>query len=72
MSEDEAPRGPVCVHLKTKKMYYRDGLSETDLESDSHPYYWCMLTMGQIGPDDGLAAARYCRPGRKCYEREEE
>lgn len=68
MSEAGAQRGPICVHLRTKKMYYRDGLADADLETDAHPYYWCDLTLGQIGPDDDLAAARHCRPGRRCYE----
>jgi hypothetical protein len=68
---DEARQGPVCVHLRTKKMYYREGTEDADPGSDTHPYFWCMLTMGLIGPDDGLAAARHCRPGRECYEDKE-
>lgn len=76
MMGDDTPRAehhaPVCVHLRTKKMYYRDGTAEADPGSDAHPYVWCMRTMGLIGPDDGLAAARHCRPGRECYEATEE
>lgn len=58
----------VCVHLRTKKMYYQDGTDPVDLSADTHPYFWCMQTMDQIGPDDGLVAQRYCRPGRACFE----
>jgi hypothetical protein len=71
MSLDELPQGPVCVNLRTKKMYYRDGLRETDPSTDPHPYCWCMVTMGQFGPDDGLVAVQNCRPGRDCFEERE-
>jgi hypothetical protein len=58
----------VCVHLRTKKMYYQDGTDAVDLTTDTHPYYWCLQTMNQIGPDDGLVALRHCQPGRACFE----
>jgi hypothetical protein len=67
---DETAAQPiaVCIHLRTKKMYYQEGCESTDPAMDTHPYYWCMQTMNQIGPDDGLVAMRHCQPGRDCFE----
>jgi hypothetical protein len=61
-------QAPVCIHLRTKKMYYQEGYDGVDLATDSHPYYWCVQTMDQTGPDDGMVAARHCRLGRTCFE----
>ena len=30
--------------------------------------YWCIRTMGPIGPDDGFVCPGDCGPQRVCYE----
>jgi hypothetical protein len=30
--------------------------------------YWCLKTMGPVGPDDGPAALDDCRKGRACFK----
>ncbi|HSN92682.1 MAG TPA: hypothetical protein VLS93_15735 [Anaeromyxobacteraceae bacterium] len=59
---------PVCRWLRARSAYGRsaDGIDwrtgESTLES-----YSCLLTQEPSGPDDGLAHARTCRPGRTCF-----
>jgi hypothetical protein len=67
MAEENPIATPVCIHLRTKKMYYQEGDTTADPGMDSHPYFWCMVTMGQIGPDDDRVTAQFCRPGRSCF-----
>jgi hypothetical protein len=30
--------------------------------------YWCLKTMGPVGPDDGPAELDDCRAGRPCFQ----
>jgi hypothetical protein len=64
-------RHPICMHLRTKKMYYAANAVEAEEElimSSAHQTFWCMHTMTDTGPDDGYVEHQRCRPGRRCYE----
>jgi hypothetical protein len=65
-----APTGPPCLHLRSKGMYVYTDMPADDLhEDDGATAYWCLKTMKEFGPDDGLVGRRDCRdPGRSCYE----
>ena len=65
-----APAGPACRHLRCKGMYVYSDMPEDDLhEEDGNTAYWCLKTMKEFGPDDGLVGGHDCRdPGRSCYE----
>ncbi len=59
-----------CRYLRAKNAY-------GSLEGGDSPFipvdagtttYWCLLTMGPAGPDDGLAHISTCRnPERTCF-----
>ena len=36
------------------------------LRDEATTVYWCLLTMGSAGPDDGLVHAERCGEGRAC------
>lgn len=60
----------VCRHLKTKMMYVA-GREEATLDRPSGTAgYWCLHTMAQMGPDDGLVVPDRCLRGRGCWEEE--
>jgi hypothetical protein len=73
MSDDsyvDVGRDPAerCRHLRTKMMFLAD---DWDAHATAHPSttaaYWCLKTMGPVGPDDGPATLDECRVGRDCY-----
>jgi hypothetical protein len=58
-----------CRHLRTKMMSvvmdYDEHASEYPSTSAA---YWCLKTMGPVGPDDGPAELDDCRAGRACFQ----
>jgi hypothetical protein len=59
----------MCVHLRTKKMYYEvydDGTGTVGTGDNAN--YWCSKTMAVIGPDDGFVDKRECSRGRGCFQ----
>ena len=60
-----------CRHLRTKMMFVTTEWGERAAEYPSTTAaYWCLKTMGAVGPDDGPADLDDCRRGRACYEDE--
>jgi hypothetical protein len=58
-----------CAQLRTKMQYVAgpgDG-SEWQRVSATAAY-WCLCTMAQIGPDDGLVTPQHCSPRRRCFQ----
>ncbi len=62
---------PVCRALKTK-MHYVAGFEEEHLRPSATAQFWCLDTMGPVGPDEHQALPERCGPGRPCYQRDEE
>jgi hypothetical protein len=62
--------GERCRHLRTKMMSVVTEWEEhaTEFPSTSAAY-WCLRTMGPVGPDDGPAELDDCRAGRACYQK---
>jgi hypothetical protein len=59
---------PYCQHLRTKRYYISDAPPATYLaEETATTGYWCLRTMGTIGPDDGFASPGRCTVARPCY-----
>jgi hypothetical protein len=59
----------LCLHLRTKKMYYEvydDGTGTAGTGDNAN--YWCGKTMGVVGPDDGFVGKQECARGRDCYQ----
>ncbi|MGE5346457.1 MAG: hypothetical protein ACM3JH_10915 [Acidithiobacillales bacterium] len=58
-----------CRHLRTKMMHVT---SEWETRAVSLPSssasYWCLKTMGPVGPDDGPCDLDTCRSPRGCFE----
>jgi hypothetical protein len=78
-----AARPKVCCLLRTKTAfgsYMMD--SDDDAEGEGVPgwqtgnsttaVFWCLKTMDNCGPDDDLAHAKTCRPGRACFRGDED
>lgn len=61
---------PVCRALKTK-MHYVTGFEEEHFRPSGTAHFWCLNTMNQVGPDDGLVVPERCCPGRGCFESDE-
>lgn len=58
-----------CTNLATKRSFVSDEPPATYLADDvSTTGYWCIRTMGPIGPDDGFACPSECGAHRACYE----
>ncbi len=58
----------LCDYLRAKVMAgpHNDKRALLALATDSTAIFWCLLTMSPAGPDDGLAHADRCGPGRVC------
>ncbi len=57
-----------CTQLRTKRSYISDDPPATYLTEDvSETGYWCVRTMGVIGPDDQAVCASGCGANRSCY-----
>lgn len=57
-----------CRNLRTKRYYISDAAPASYLADDtSTTGYWCLKTMGPIGPDDDCAAPGVCGSHRSCY-----
>jgi hypothetical protein len=63
-----SPPVPVCRWLRARSSYGRspEGIDWRTGESAIETYS-CLLTQEPAGPDDGLAHAHACRPGRACF-----
>ena len=64
--------GVHCAKLRTKGMYM-NAVVDPDELTFYDPYdntvYWCIQTMKDIGPDDGLADRQSCcDSSRACYQ----
>ena len=58
-----------CTQLRTKRSYISDDPPATYLTQDvSETGYWCVRTMGVIGPDDQFVCASGCGSKRRCYQ----
>jgi hypothetical protein len=72
MNTNDNPQ-PPCQCLRTKNAF-------GSTAEDSHLWppgvmasssFWCLLTMGPAGPDEGFAHSTRCVEGRVCFRREE-
>ncbi len=70
-----APSGHrVCVHLRTKEMYYTTEFDEASRHgyvneaSDDQHLYWCARTCRAISSRAEDVSLDACRPTRDCYE----
>ena len=57
-----------CRHLRTKMMSVMTDWDQHAAEFPStSAAYWCLKTMGPVGPDDAPAELDDCRAGRSCF-----
>ena len=71
----------VCRMLRTKTAF-GSYMLETDEAGNDQPswqdgnsttaVFWCLKTMDTVGPDDDVAHAKSCRPGRECFRPDED
>ena len=67
LGEDEERR--ACRALKSKMLYVSGAEPDPALAS-STGHYWCVRTMGTVGPDDALVTPEECCARRGCFEGE--
>jgi hypothetical protein len=62
------PSDDLCKYLRAKvsTAAHGDRRALWELRLDASTIYWCLLTMGPAGPDDGLVHADRCGAGREC------
>ena len=58
----------LCKYLRAKVSTapHGDRRALWALRNEATTIYWCLLTMGPAGPDDGLVHAERCGEGRVC------
>lgn len=59
----------VCACLRTKDAFGTMEGEPAPWQAGEHTSasFWCLVTMDAAGPDDGVAHAQDCRPGRRCF-----
>ncbi len=58
-----------CRHLRTKAMHVTSEWETRSLDfPSSSASYWCLRTMGPVGPDGRPCHLDDCRGGRGCFE----
>jgi hypothetical protein len=66
-SESELPQ--VCHMLRTKNAFGNHvGYRPWQKGESSTAVYWCLHTMGTVGPDDALVHPHTCCGDRHCFE----
>lgn len=58
----------VCRCLRTKTAFGTSvGYRPWQQGASSTAVYWCLNTMGTVGPDEGLVHPHSCQSGRTCF-----
>ena len=65
--EGDRSERAVCNCLRTKMQYVAGSAVNGWGRPSSTAQYWCLETMNQVGPDDGLVTPQHCQPGRECF-----
>jgi hypothetical protein len=62
------PGDDLCRYLRAKLSHaaHGDRRALWEVKDAGTTVYWCLLTMGPAGPDDGLVHAERCGSGRVC------
>ena len=60
----------LCTYLRARNPY---GMMEGGdhpwlFMDDANTIYWCIVSAGAAGPDNGLVSPHKCKPGRSCYK----
>lgn len=65
--EQELPE--VCSMLRTKTAFGAlMGVNAWQHGDSSTAVYWCLRTMGTVGPDESYAHPHCCARGRTCFK----
>ena len=69
MESSTRPRiSPYCVHLWSKKAYFRSAPPQTERDVlDGSNHCWCRLTKMTVGVDDEIVDPDDCVEGRSCF-----
>jgi hypothetical protein len=75
MDEDEPPEDAdmpvVCEMLRTKNAFGNHvGYRAWQRGESTTAVYWCLHTMGTVGPDDRLVHPHSCCGQRVCFQRD--
>lgn len=61
-----------CYYLRTKAFYVKKAIGIAYLEANRFTeHYWCVKTMGPVGPDDRPAVPVECGTHRRCFKERE-
>ncbi|PTY00872.1 hypothetical protein DB346_14785 [Verrucomicrobia bacterium LW23] len=63
--------GQACRHLRTKRMFIpaqADGALDVESERNDRAFYWCNITLSEMGCDDDRVHTRLCLSHRSCYQ----
>ena len=59
----------ACQHLRTKSLYVpAQRHAKLLLEDGPSTQYWCMVTMGPVGPDENVVCPSECSNLRSCFK----
>jgi hypothetical protein len=68
---DEIDLPVVCQMLRTKNAFGNHvGYRAWQRGESTTAVYWCLHTMGTVGPDDQLVHPHSCCGNRVCFERD--
>jgi hypothetical protein len=66
MPEPDVSRLRLCCHLRFCGAT-EDGIPQSALPHCEDGLFLCSLTISHLGPDERIADAESCRPGRVCF-----
>jgi len=63
-----------CSCLRSKSAYgaFGEDLDHLDSTMGATTTFWCIKTMGKSGPDEHYVHKSTCKPGRSCFESDED
>lgn len=61
----------ICSCLRARNPYgmMEGGDHPWRFMDDANTIYWCIISAGAAGPDNGLVGVKKCLPGRSCYRK---
>lgn len=60
---------PACIHLRSKSMYVRGQLGQSEHPAEpGSGSCWCNTTQHFVGPDQDYVTRHACIAGRPCYK----
>jgi len=61
-----------CLQSKSAFGAFGEDLDHLEATMGATTSFWCLKTMGKAGPDEHYVHKSLCKPGRSCFESDED